>query len=491
MLPTVSCGRPLLRDFSGGLLALLLFCAAMPAYSSIIRVPQDRPDIDSAIKNAKGGDEIIVSPGVYAGRLNVQSLALNIHSTNPANPAVTEATVIQGDPRSSDPVVRLGTTPQTASRLAGFKIIGGAGSAIVGGVSTSVVEYCHIVDNAGGQHYKQTFGDDRTYGGAFFQCNARIRHNLIEGNSAEMGAGLAECHGLIESNIIARNRLIDAGGRGARGAALYNCQAVIRGNTIVDNAIVRQVGTSTRWAGGGLVYCLGPITNNIIWVTRTGLNPEYATCSIPNYSCLKGWTSGGKGNIASDPRLVNAQFDETPAPHAWPAQDWRLRPDSPAIDAGMTTTGLISDYYGQTRGKVWRASGAIGDGTHVDMGACEFIPGALTLWVPASSEPAMAGRQLAVRWALGASVTPVRFSLSLVRGAQTVASLGSITTTAGHTTFESAGLYLVNLPPPLPTASNYQVKGASLSGLPIQGVSAPFIINKLNGISAAVWSHYW
>ncbi|MCL5269598.1 MAG: hypothetical protein M1457_03355, partial [bacterium] len=330
------------------LMILIIYIVLPTAMANIIHVPSDVPSISGAARLAFDGDEIIVSPGIYKGQIGDHSRSLNIHSIDPTNWDIVNSTIIEGDgPQTKVVGVGFAVSDAVTSRLAGFTIRNWGGGGIKGGGPTCVIEYCHIYDNWGGAYFKTPYyssfgklaspaptgGDDRLYGGGIFDCHGTIRNCIIERNYAEIGGGLAFCSGVIENNLIARNRLVDYGNRGAMGAAMYGCGAIIRGNTIVDNGVGGMGPNDTYvWRGGGLVSSGGPIVNNIIWINHPTMTPEYISCDPPTYSCLKGWTGGGEGNIAADPKFVNATFDEVPGmDHAWPAQDWRLQGDSPCI----------------------------------------------------------------------------------------------------------------------------------------------------------------
>jgi hypothetical protein len=81
--------------------------------------------IQQAINDAHSGDEIVVSPGVcqYLENINFKGKNLIVRSTDPNDPAVVAATVINGGHRG--PVVTVSGTQETDCLLAGLTILGG------------------------------------------------------------------------------------------------------------------------------------------------------------------------------------------------------------------------------------------------------------------------------------------------------------------------------------------------------------------------------
>lgn len=187
---------------------------------------------------------------------------------------------------------------------------------------------------------------DESSGGGLKGCSAWIGFNLIVGNRSRCdgGGGLAGCGGSIVGNLIAANATDGTGG------GLYDCDGLLQNNTVADN-----------WArgssGGGMVQCSGQIENCIVWGNAPEGGRPLLECSVPAHSCIQSWTEGGEGNVTADPLFVDG-----------PRGDYRLRPDSPCIDAGEP-------------GGVWLPERDLA-GTHrvlyggrrfgVDMGAYEF-----------------------------------------------------------------------------------------------------------------------
>jgi hypothetical protein len=89
------------------------------------------------------------------------------------------------------------------------------------------------------------------------------------------------------------------------------------------------------------------------------------------HSCVEGWTDGD-GNIGADPAFVTpGRWDDMDTPDVWDdvwmEGDYRLRPDSPCIDAGINEAWMLpgTDLDGKPRILRGRSS------LTVDMGAYE------------------------------------------------------------------------------------------------------------------------
>jgi hypothetical protein len=86
---------------------------------------QTYASIQQAINDAHPGDEIVVNPGVcqYLENVNFKGKSLTVRSTDPSDPTVVAATVINGGNRG--PVVTVSGTQETDCLLAGLTILGG------------------------------------------------------------------------------------------------------------------------------------------------------------------------------------------------------------------------------------------------------------------------------------------------------------------------------------------------------------------------------
>jgi hypothetical protein len=231
-----------------------------------------------------------------------------------------------------------------------------------------------IVDNPGG-----SIGGGIDAGGG-----TEIVGNLIEGNSASFGAGVAMGPGIFRDNIVRGNHASSAGGGVIASSAVLFENNVIVGNTadssaggvswgsspggsfpFANNTVAGNqapVGAAIRISDPGLVLInnmlAGPagssvvacdagaeqgavFTNNDVY---NGTASAYAGCADQ---------TGTNGNISADPL-----FDA----------DYHLRTGSPAIDAGHAGPSVpTTDYSGNPR-----PTDGDGDGVAVvDMGAFE------------------------------------------------------------------------------------------------------------------------
>jgi hypothetical protein len=353
-------------------------------------VPDDFPTVQAAIDSATGGDEIVVRAGTYYENLTFHGPDIILRSLAPEDPEVVAATILDGS--HSGHVVKLSGAESSACVLTGFTITHGyddyAGGGIYGQDSQATIRYNKIVDNPG------DWPEIPLRGGGLYRCGGLIEHNVISWNHAQLGGGLNYCQGQILSNEITWNQALE-------GAAIWAFSGGIHNNIIAHNeteclldgtcytqyhggAIYGGGGTVTNnlfygnqtdfdgaliaWSGADFVnntfsgndaaavfyYCTGTIKNNIIRESHAVI-----ASSVPSYCLFLSWNGGGTGNFSSNPRFVDSS-----------ARDYRLRPDSPCIDAG--TKGPSEDFDGNAR-PFDSVSVERGDGSDYDIGCFEYV----------------------------------------------------------------------------------------------------------------------
>jgi hypothetical protein len=306
--------------------------------------------IQHAIDNAGAGEEIVVGPGIYQyfEDINFKGKALTLRSTDPNDPFVVAATVINGT--GHGPVVTFSADEDANSVLAGFTITGG-NAGIYCSAASPAITFCNIVGNIGaglelhnGSHPTIT------------RCDV----------TANTGSGLAMWaihdgrHSTYNKPAITNCVIAENYQHGISGGmpTVTNC-------TIVAN---HQSGISGS---------RGAITNSIIY--NNGLDSDLVqiesnlTATITYTDVQGGWP--GQGNIDADPLFAdpgNGDYHLKSQAGRWDltSQSW-LADDvtSPCIDTGDPTTsigfeplpngGIINmGLYGGTS----RASKSLGNG---------------------------------------------------------------------------------------------------------------------------------
>jgi len=389
------------------LFVVVLYVGSTPAAAqSTRRVPQDYSTISAAIGAAVNGDTVLVAPGTYTENINFNGKAITVRSEQGPN-----LTVIDGNGAGS--VVTIANGEGASTRLIGFTIRNGAASdgggivirdaspvisenilvsnradrgsalAVLGGspLFQRNVVTGHRLPNMGtiyvvGPASAQMLGNvvAGNFSSGFFLNSAgtpTLSGNVVSGNEAQQGGGfrlLNVSDALIVQNLIFGNSASEGGGihwlvpSGAQGPRVLN-------NTIAENDLATSSGI---YASG--FDAQATVVNNIIVAkpAQTAIYCDGAFDSSPaiqynNIYAPSGPAYGGSctnvtntaGNISADPLFAD------------PAQaDFRLRANSPSIDAGTNTAvGLPpSDIDGRTRIHDGDGNGA----PLVDMGAYEF-----------------------------------------------------------------------------------------------------------------------
>jgi len=278
------------------------------------------------------GGEVWVQAGTYSERVRVEMFTYLIggfkgdEATQDARNWATNPTIVDGgadrdNPVPEDPVVSVSGTDGYAS-----------------------------VDGLTIQNGSARFGAGLNVFGSAYIANNLVRSNIgitSVTNASPAGAGLYCNVGspVIVNNVFAGNTVRQSAGTFGRGGGIYLDVPLGQTPRIINNTIVNN-----RSAGeGGGVYMtsttVADVVGNIIAFNSTGItamnttNIALANCSYGNTGNNYNGIQVGQGTVVGDPLLVD-----------WRNGNFRLRSDSPCINAGVVTdvTGSL-DFYAGTR----------------------------------------------------------------------------------------------------------------------------------------------
>jgi len=224
-------------------------CQVQPP-TSIIRVPENHPTIQSAIHAASFGDTVLVSPGIY--RENISFLGKNIIVGSlfltSSNKAHIKQTIIDAD---SGSVVTFANRETKAAVLCGFTITGGTGTKI---------------DSA---------------------------------KSFVYGAGILirDANPVIKNNLITRNATWPSCfGRGGGIAIMDSANPFIAGNTITRNDILGPCSHAAYYGGG---IWVDATSNPIIGGSLNNANDIFSNSAVYGLELYREGAS----------KVINAQFN--------------------------------------------------------------------------------------------------------------------------------------------------------------------------------------
>ena len=360
-------------------LAAALALATASTHAATINVSGGGGNLQAAINSASPGDVLRVSPGTYTP-ITTDNKAITIESTGGAS-----VTIIDGGGTSRCAELGRGGWEEPKTVLTGFTLRNGradkGGGALGGtlnncilsgntayrggGACDSTLNNCTLTGNSV-EEFWGSYWEGGEGGGAYYST---LNNCTVTGNTADYGGGAA---GGTLNNCTVTGNTADLGG-GAYFGTLNNC--TVTGNSgwgggaawsTLDNCTV--TGNS-----GGVVR--GHVCNSIVWGNTAGGGDNYDGNDNSDgyvelyYSCTHPMPSAGIGNIAADPRFMDAANG-----------NYRLQAGSPCIDAGINAAVVgETDLDGAPRIQ----------GGRVDMGAYEYrntatVAPAAVLYVDAS-----------------------------------------------------------------------------------------------------------
>jgi len=337
--------------------------------------------IQAAINDANDGDEIEVGLAAYYEAIDFKGKAITLRSTDPNDPNVVAATIINGNGAYHTVTCASGEGPDTI--LEGFTITGG---------NANGPEWPD--DKNGGGLYCCRFssptvvgctfsGNTANYGGGMASSGAwpTVINCTFKSNSGEEGGGLYNFgwSPITVTNCTFISNSSEYGG-GVQNdgsiAVLTNCLFIANTSTFVGGGMYNLGGiptvTNCTFSGNSAAYQGGGmwnesstpiVTNCILWGNTPYQIHDYdapSSSATVTYSDVQGGYSG-TGNINADPCFVDAA-----------GGNLRLSSGSPCIDKGSNAgvpPGITTDLDGNPRVLDGDSNGTV----IVDMGAYEYL----------------------------------------------------------------------------------------------------------------------
>jgi beta propeller repeat protein/parallel beta-helix repeat protein len=265
--------------------------------------------IQHAIVRGQPGDKIVVAEGTYYEDINFKGRNLNVSSTDPDDPAVVAATIIDGASR----VVTYANSETTDCVLSGFTITGGSRGIYGTNNAQPTIDKCTITGNAGA-------GIELYSGGNPILTNCTIIAN--GGSGMEMRPRKSGRYTFYNSPKLS-NCIV----------AANNGHGLLRGIPTITNCTIAGNLKS------GIQDSFLTVTNSIVYFNNDGGAQIVNGTGTVTYSDVQG-SYPGTGNIDADPLFADpAEGDyhlKSQAGRWHPASETWITDDvtSPCIDAG-------------------------------------------------------------------------------------------------------------------------------------------------------------
>jgi hypothetical protein len=424
--------------------AILTFALSGAGYADVVHVYSDGsglcPTIQAGIDAVDAGGTVILEPGTYTGDgnrdISFAGKAVTVQSTDPSDPSIVAATVIDLQGTSDDPhygfifdsgedansvLDGVTITNSIVTNPASSGIYCGQGSAVIRnciicdmhsystkkgyyekGSAVEVVggditlENCTLTRNVGSGDpdtspwpstgmKRFTCGGVDIYAGSvtLLDCTLSDNYSWYAGAVVNWGGAvvLTDCQ-------IVHNSGHECGGLSSLGTAvLTNClfagnTSAVDGGALVNHQELVAInctfaGNDAAGAGDALYNAndqiITDLVNCILWNVDDEIASVDGAVSSVSYCCVRGGFAG-EGNFDADPCFIDPASD-----------DYRLMMHSPCIDTGLGDVASDTDILGHRRwNSIFVDNIGTGSPDCVDIGAYEFrIPPYLhRFWSP-------------------------------------------------------------------------------------------------------------
>jgi hypothetical protein len=170
-------------------------------------LPNDANTIQQALFFSRWGETIALSPGVYNENINIGGRNVIVSSTDPNDPEIVAATIINGDADANSNtlngrVITFGGNEASGCQLQGLTITGGCANKQGGGVSGGKIFPLHPKPLARIMNCTISSNFSGSRGGGLHGCDGPITKCTVSENSATSGGGIYGCDGSISNCII-------------------------------------------------------------------------------------------------------------------------------------------------------------------------------------------------------------------------------------------------------------------------------------------------
>lgn len=260
----------------------------------------------TALNNAQPNDVIWVSEGTYRPSINDQSVSFQMKNG---------IRMYGGFPSTGSPTFAMRNWRNFPTILSGgnvsYQVVKGDGVSVAASLDGFIIQN-------GRAYGSPATLTNRGGGVAVHNGNLNISNTVFRNNVGLVGGGLFLDGGTVRLfNTIFHNNVADVGG--AAGGAIYKSQGTVE---VLNSVFVKNSAVS----GGAIFSSFGGtvVRNSIFWDNTASSSGNNFAGATPNvaFSCVQGGFAG-TGNISVDPQFVNPV-----------ANDFRLSPTSPCVDAG-------------------------------------------------------------------------------------------------------------------------------------------------------------